>query len=407
MNKTRLFMNTKRRRCLHMLIWCLLPAMVVLGQCPDRDALRERINSLQYQGVSPDMQIMELEGYRSQIKACAQPGDTLFAYLLQTLGTLYSRQANFKQAVKRTYEAIDLLNTSKTATADKYEAIAKSYYKLGQYYGSLGLIAEKHRANDSCISIALNYKFTNEEGLNSVLERSIELIKTGNVENGYRLVQAGLTSVQKSELANSRIAKQLYTWKLSAQIQLNDLKTAEVEVPERINLFQQLRDTPLLAITLIQLGDILNQKGNLSRSLDYFNEAFVFSKAVNYSEGCAYSLHRMASLYSDKVHDIRTAQIYFKQALQYSSPQESAFIFEDLANLYASMHLFDSSRMYYQLVLGKVSPGLNAAVLVRNADLILDSTNSAYVVGLVMKQTNLWLKKYSADAKRSYLDRAL
>ena len=114
-------MTNKGRRFLQFFLLCLLfPVTGLFGQCPDRTALWERTHSLGEQGVSADIQIMELEGYRSQIKSCAHPGDTVYAYLLQTLGALYNNQSNFKQAVRITYEAIDLLNSAKIDSGGKF-----------------------------------------------------------------------------------------------------------------------------------------------------------------------------------------------------------------------------------------------------------------------------------------------
>ena len=382
-------------------------ATVLSGQCPDRTVMWERINYLRDQGISADEQLKELNDFKTQMKSCIQPGDTLYAYLFQRLGVQYYRIADYSNAIQITRSAIDMLNSGKGNNPARYRRLVDCYANLTYYFGALGLKQEKQKFADSCISIAIEQKIVNESVLDVIEARTAELLQVGDYDHCIQIAKMGAAMAEDAGFTGSYAYKRINVIKINALIELDNLDEAQAELSKKIQSFEQMRDTPYLGISYIQQGNIMRKKGNFSRALDFYNTSYVYNRAANNFTGCASSLNSIGYVYSDKLHDYKSAILYFQLALRYNVPSESLSILDNVANLYASTNEYDSSLHYFNRALETALPGLSERNLLDSLDRLLRVNLAEYVITLCLDKADVWMRWYQSNSRKEYLDSAL
>jgi len=367
----------------------------------------DRINEMRSQAIPAQEQLKELSAFKSQMKSCIQPGDTLYALLLQRIGVQHFQISDYTHAIDATQTAINVLNSGNKNYKARFLQLVNCYGNLAYYFDALGLMEEKQNVYDSCINISISHKIVSEPLLDVIESRTAELVKLGDYDHCIRIARVGESMAEEAGLTNSYSYKKININKLNALIELDRLDEAQTELSKRIQFYELARDTSYLGISLIQQGNIMRRKGNFSRALDFYNSSYVYNKAANNLSGCASSLNSIGFVYSDKLHDTRSALLYFQLALRYNDPSESLSILDNVANLYAYTNEFDSSLHYFSRALETALPGMTEYSMLDSLDRLLSYNKAEYVITLCLDKADVWMKWYQADSQKAYLDSAL
>src|ERR1700733_1658013 len=109
-----------------------LNSAALSGQCPDRALLWERLIFLKDSSASftNEEQFRELSKYDLEMKACPDKFDSTYAFLLQRIGIVYLRQANYVRAIQYIRRSINIIEANAGKPSINIRYLAGCYYGL-------------------------------------------------------------------------------------------------------------------------------------------------------------------------------------------------------------------------------------------------------------------------------------
>src|ERR1022692_4151225 len=143
----------------------IMDSYSLVGQCPARDTLLKRLaffrNSPSYNKTN---QLNELLEYDIKTKNCSYRNDSVYTFLLASIGVTYFLLGDYIDAIQYTKKALNTIYAYADNPAINKKNSGKYYYYLSVFYDSLKQINKKNEAADSCIAneIKLNtdYQYT-------------------------------------------------------------------------------------------------------------------------------------------------------------------------------------------------------------------------------------------------------
>ncbi len=116
----------------------------ILGQCPDKDSLRERIVVIRSNSaLSSAEKLSALLKYEADMKSCPYRGDSTHISLLRNIGAIHYAEADFLNAVKYYRQSIDLLTQNAKSPSVNIQQLPACYYWLSRFYDSLHMVERK------------------------------------------------------------------------------------------------------------------------------------------------------------------------------------------------------------------------------------------------------------------------
>ena len=389
-----------------------LPSCFAVCQCIPRDSLWNRLTFLRNDAsIPPSDQLTELKKYLAASENCSYRYDSLGAFLLQRIGAVYFKLSDLSQAEFYTRTAIRLIESKRGMPSINESHLVKYYYALIYIYDAQNNFYKKNRAEDSCISIALRTKTTDQYLLKTIYEHSKSLYESGDFNRCLQYALEG--EIINAKLLHGtdslRYSYSFLLWQINALYFLNQPNQAEVLLLEKIPGYQKNTDISFYAGLLERLAAVKTQKKEYHEAVQYFKKSLDIDSKKKSFVNCAQILINMGYyLYFGQLHKYDSALICFNQALNYLSKTgvensseaseikiQKIAIYGNIANTYSAMNRFDSSELYFRNAYRQVDTSLHEKNLIEyfRKD---PSQNfvATYILYTLIDQADALLRKY-------------
>ena len=119
----------------------------VWGQCPDKDSIWKSVTSIRKSSSSDKTSDLKtLLNYNQQIENCRQAVDSVYTFLLLSIGVTYYRLADYNNAIRYTRLALSYIQANVENPEINKTYLIRYYYYLSIYYDSLNLVTQKNEA---------------------------------------------------------------------------------------------------------------------------------------------------------------------------------------------------------------------------------------------------------------------
>lgn len=333
------------------------------SQCLPRDSLHNILKSPSTRNVS---RLTELLGYEKSMSNCTYRDDSTHATLLRLIGLIYYDEAEYSKAVSYTNRSIQIINTHVASPSINYSHLSKCYYNLHCYYDSLNLQALKIQAVDSLISVE---KVINTDYYNTCIvigEKIRYLFNQGDYRRCVQLSDMGETIIRKYYHDTDSLYRLFYalSYKIGSLIFLGDNALAEDLLKRSIDDYTRSGGKEYIGVLHLLMAHIYNSIGFPEKAMASFKKAYDANMKISYKKGCAESLSRIGTLYSEKLNNQLLAVSFLKKALKYADQVDSVYILTNIANAYTRQNKFDSAFDIFQLAFDQIRPGLDEKTLV-------------------------------------------
>lgn len=384
---------------------------IVHSQCPNRNFLWHRIIFLRdSSSVDSEKQLQELLSYEKKIDQCSYKNDSTHALLLQRIGGLYTSKIDFFNAIQYTLKSIAIVSRYKNTRSINPSHAIKSYWNLQVSYDSLHLEDKQSSALDSCISIALSLKTGYDYALPALVLKTNELLEQSDyyrciyyAKLGESLVLENYSMISDAEYYQT----QFFNYKINALRILNKSDEALKLLNEEIKIAEAHKNINSLASAYGLYGSVLNGEGKPSEAIIFFKKSFRYNRKIRYNPGCAEALNNIGFTYWNVLHQNKTADSYYLQALRFADANESLNILDNIANIYAGDLKFDSAFIFFQKSFDQLRPESSEADLLKNNNEALSGKITEYIAGMVLDKAATWFSKYKITGSKDALQKAI
>ncbi|MFI5187424.1 MAG: CHAT domain-containing protein [Chitinophagales bacterium] len=386
----------------------MLYLTLLSAQCPDRSVLWERIIYLKDSSQADvGVKLKELLQYDKAIQDCPYKYDSTHAYLLQRIGVMYFKQADYLHAVEYTREAIDIIKTNQRKANINPQRLIDCYFNLMFYYDSLGLINKKNEITDSCIRLALNMKAVDEKVLEAMENRAGYLFNAGDYQGCVNYASMGETVAKNYHLEDSRFSIGLFTWHINSLLLSKNYPAAEQILQKGIDEYMHLDNYEYAGTIYSLLAELAKEKGDFKRSLFYYQQSVQNDLRAGFIEGYTVSLYNIGFLYFEKLHQYNKALPFYCKALKYANATESLNIMANIANVYVQKKQFDSAYYFFQRAFDQIKPGINEKDLLQHTQDYVTENITEYVTSLVLDKADAYLTQFKTTFEKRALVEAL
>ena len=412
------------KRVLILACYCICFFCSLSGQCPGDDSLVNRFKSIRESKVPDVDKLKQLLALETRLRTCALQ-DSTRAILLVEIGRSYSRNGDYLEAIRFVRGAIDLIKqrTGQLGVNPKY--LTTCYYFLANFYASLKNKAERRRALDTCIDVALKMKVVDDFLLFALYNRTIYAYNIGDYKNCYRY--ADMTEKFSIEYAKDGDPTKQSTgngyamssagWKMNAMLAMNDFETVAPMYAEKAESYIKTGKNHPVGMIYEQLAEIEMEKGNYNAALPYFKQAFHYESKYGTTANCRNILNNLGVMYSLRLKDPDRGIEFFKKSYSYSNPGlpinrndsvESVNALSNLGFAYTRLKQFDSALYSFKLAYEMVGPGWNENVFLKSsAEEFTRFPKIEYLVNLLINKAHCYKELYSANQNLDSIRKAL
>jgi len=387
------------------LLWVLFEWLSPKAQCLSGDALWNRITQLVQ--LPPDQQLRDLLNLQDSLKKCNSDKDSADAFLLQRIGVMYFKKADYIIAVRYTLSSLDLLHILQSRIHINPFQKFKCYWNLNIYYDSLGLTGKRNEVIDSCITIGQNSNLKDSILLYALKEKIVNLIKTGDYSRSvqYSLLSQNLAEKYGNE--QTQINRQIFAWKINALIFLKEFPQVRTELKNKIQEYTKIGNLEYIGNLNDLWGKYFVGIGDIDSALMSYKKALKSISKSKSKAGYASSLNNIGLLYFERLQDYPKALQYYFKALIYADMNEAISIFTNIGNVYVKRNLFDSAFHYYQNAFNQVSPGLDENGLLNTKNIQSYRSVSEYLGTLVLDKADAQLSQYKVTLNENQYNHTL
>ena len=397
-----------------------------IGQCPASDSLWKRFFFIYNASSFSDAEKLHtLLSEEVKIKNCSETNDSAGALLQRMIGILYFNQADYLKSLQHCRQSIDIIvsNTGKSSINPKH--LISNYYWLSVFYDSLDNIAEKQKALDSCVNVAMRLNSVDIYCIRALYARVEYLFAVGdyfraiyyakNCETFAR--EYANTGTKNEYLLGTSIATGSQNYEVNAQLQLKNYEIAEKLLANKIEECKKAGLKNYLGTLYAQLAVVQLKKENSEKALLYFNRAFIYEKEAGNNINCKVMLNDIGyNIYFKHFNDLDKALFYYRKALTFIDKEKSpknqdAFetipVLTNIANIYVQKGLFDSAFYYFQSAFDQIKPGITESELLNNWRNEFARIKNYYLPDLLMDKGNAFRKKYETTKEMNELLKAI
>ncbi len=394
------------KRFIILIILVSVPFLILPGQCPGNDSLWKRLTFLRdgSHSISNSDQLAELIRYERLINDCSFDYDSTHAFLLQRIGAMYFRQADYLKAMQYIRKSIQLITTNLGKPSVNPRFLIVDYYSLSMVNNALGLKKEKMAALDSCEILSERMQYVDPLVLFAIYQKVGYYMGTGDfhrcisyADKCSEMAIAYYSRIPGASVSMNEYISGCFVWKINALIELNDYQAAEQLLVQRERDYS--KGTQNLGIIYTLLARVEVQSGKYDKAVGYFQKAFDYNRKSGFSAGCKATLSSLAyNVYFKHYRDYEKAKIIYKKALQYSNgnPEtrrhdsfETLNILANIANVFVYQKQYDSASTYFQLAFDQIKPGFNEREILKSSrEDFLQSEEMRYLVDLVVNKAD-------------------
>ncbi len=373
------------------------------GQCPLKDSIRKEIEGLSLSDHPPGQELRNLRVMYARLKNSRLPADSVDALLFHRLGLVHYSTGNFDSAIFYTLKEINLRGSHQEEILSSPAKKIKSYYNLSVFYDSLGRVAEKNNAIDSCISVGLNAGFTNDLLLYAISDKIQWLTNIGDYARSLQYADLGLKLAAANGLVYTDFAMRIFSWKINALLLMKEYAQASAGLHNKIKDYERAGQFDYIG-NLYQLWAAYYQGTGKMDSVLYYNRiSFLYNLKRKQFASCASSLNGAGFIYFNFVKDYPKAAGNYFAALRYADRKEAISIFDNLGNLYSAQLKFDSALYYYQQAFDQIHAGTNESGLLKSRNDRFFNGSSEYIVTLVLDKADAHLNWFKTSGSQNVL----
>ena len=329
------------------------------------------------------------------------------AFLLQRIGVMYFKKADYTTAVRYTLSSLDLLNLLQRRTYINPFQKFKCYWNLNIYYDSLGLPGKRNEVIDSCIRIGQNSNLKDSILLYVLKEKIVNLIKIGEYSRSvqYSLLSQNLAEKYGNE--QSQANRQIFAWKINALIFLKEFPLIRNELNDKIQEYSKIGNQEYIGNLNELWGDYFVGIGKIDSAIVSYRKALKYISKTKLKTGYASSLNNIGLLYSERIRNYSKALEYYFKALIYADMNESISILTNIGNVYVARNLYDSAFYYYQRAFNQINPGMDENRMLIDKNIQSYRSVSEYLGTLVLDKADAHLGQYKLTLIKSQLEQTL
>jgi CHAT domain-containing protein len=413
-------------------VFYFLNSAALSGQCPDRALLWKRLIFLKDSSAAftSGEQFSELSKYEGEMKACPDKFDSTYAFLLQRIGIIYLRQANYVRAVQYIRQSIHIIeaNTGKPTINNRY--LAGCYYGLSICYDSLHDGIEKRRSVDSCIAIAIRTNSVEASTVYSLAKMAEYFKDIGDFDRCIRYAKLGqvLAKNYKHSLNSTQYYMRFLEWEVEELLVLRRYDEAEKILfqnlySSRIEECKKAGARGFLSTLYEQYAEVQTYKQKYDSALIWFRRSIYFDELNKNFLGCAITLENIGFiLYFHQLKDYDKAIGYYHKSLQYvdramkdCAPSdmlyirnESLNIIDNIANAYAGKGKFDTAIVYFQMAFDQITPAMNEMLLLQSSDSeFVNNKSISYLLNMIVDKADVTLQWGKASGENEKIREAI
>ncbi len=293
------------------------------------------------------------------LKVCHGSLDSADAFLLQRIGVMHYKNADYFGAVDFTLSSLQILNVlEKNVHVNPIQKF-KCYLNLTIYYDSLGLMEKMDNALDSCISIGFASSYTDSLLLYKLSGKVEILMEAGDYSRSIDYAVLGQIFAEKYGYQHSDAIRNLRSWKVNALIFTKNFPAVAVELKDRIQEYSQYGSPTFTGNLYALWAEYYKGIGEIDSALMSYTKALQFSQKSKSKFGYAASLSNIGIVYFENLHNYPNALNYYFKALNFSDVNESISIFTNIGNVYTKKNFFDSAFYFYQKAFDQIHPGMD------------------------------------------------
>ena len=383
----------------------------IISQPQSDRALRNKILSIYNSSEEKTGEkLKELLEQQKEMKALHLETDSSYMMLLQKIGVLYFKQADYSRAINFTKESI---STAKKVLQNEL-ALVQNYSNLYYYYDSVDQQKNKYNAIDSCIEYAFKCGAGFDMIIGPLYDKTEYFLNKGEYNSCTWYAKLGENITIKYSHGKDSIkgiVSFVITQADALYLSKNRLATENL-LQNRIIQFIQTGNSKFLGPFYSLLGLINRDNQDYVKALICLQEGFRLNTAIGDKKGCVQDLATIGTLYAKNLNENEKGLDYCKKALRIADSNDSQFIFKQIANIYVLMGMYESAQYFFQQSYNTIQQGMNEDVLLQNtfqfpsfnllqnlSDLTTDKGDAFVYEYNVKKNKNLLLKALSIYKK--------
>ncbi len=389
-----------------------------MGQCPDRDSLRNRIAEIRRAPIeNQGTYLPEMLKYVSRMKDCISKSDSDYVTLVLIVGVLNYRVGDYPHAVQFTKEGLNMMRSFANKSPTVKKDFIKYFYFLSIFYDSLKLTKQKNEAIDSCMAHEIeandDYHFAS-----LVLQDNVrDLFNKGDYNVCVERAALGESLIHKFYRYYDSMDHIIYFIYYKANALRAQRKfREEQEFLDQKNLeFAKTKNKDYIGIVYSLFGHMYESRNDYENAIKYYQKAFDFDKLSHNKYISAGMLSQIGVIYDVNLHQSGISLKYFNKALTYArynsvanaAVTDSFYILGNIANVYAGKKMFDSAYHYFQIALDKIKSGIHESDLIADIDNYVNANNAEAVIKVVLDKANAFLNQYNYTKNDILLDSAI
>jgi CHAT domain-containing protein/tetratricopeptide (TPR) repeat protein len=351
------------------------------------------------------------------MRECPPNMDSVYTFLLLSIGVTYYRLADFVNAIQFTRQALKIIQANADHPAINRTFLNRYYYYLSIYYDSLKMPSQKNEAIDSCISNELRTNTDYHYALIVLEDHVRNLYEKGDFNLCADRSTLGELLIHKYyEYSDSlnHVVFFIY-YKANALRALKKYDEEEQFLQSKKTALIKLKDKDYIGVLYSLFGNLYAARREYKNAIRYFHEAVYYDKFSERKEICAEVLNEIGLIYSEKLNQNSLALQYYNKALSCAqfktlangTVSDSFYILGNVANVYVRMNLFDSAFYFFQKAFDKIKKGINETGLDFDIENYVNANTVHAVIKLVMDKAYAYVQQYYYNKNPDALSRAL
>src|SRR4030095_701466 len=379
----------------------------IVGQCPNKDSLEKRLVFLRGSQIPPKEQLKELLNYESLVRTCPYRNDSVHALLLQRIGVMFFKQADYTKALQYTQQSVSINSRRTGESRISTKDLIRSYYNLAGIYAELNRASERINAIDSCVTIALRTKSVDVYSLYPLIEKVEYLYDVGDYQRAFSSAEMGESLIKQYLRGPDSIDYliNLRTHKVNALLYFKDYDLGQKIIEEQIRDCEAIGAKQYLGNLYEELGRISAERRDYAKAESYFKRALQCHKEDRYDLGCEQTLTNLGFyVFFKQYKNYEKAIMTYKRALHYIEysktpnkeyPIQSLNIFANIANAFVQRRLYDSANFYFQKAFDQVKPGINEDdILSTSLGVFVELKKIDLIISLLIDKGDAHLKEF-------------
>ena len=366
-----------------------------------------------------------LQNFLSAINNCPYKNDSSHALVLQLIAENYSKEFDHPNTLKYLRQAIDLVTANAGHPNINPKKLINSYYWLSTVYDSLNNHAEKMKAVNQCIAIAIQLNGTAEYAcIRSLFERTRYFFDIGDYYHCIddaamceRLARAGLIG-RTNIFFNTTMANSCLGWQVKALLQVKRYDDAEAMLRDKPDEFKAAGLENYLGTVYGQMAEVQLSKGDYKRAISYFENALACERKAGFTLNCRQIMNDLGyDIYFRHFKDNDKALSCYRQGLSYINTDKTLLkedaaeilnTYSNIAKVYVAQKQFDTAFAWFRRAFDQVNPGATeTSILHASIATIAGFKKIHYVVSLFIDKGDAYYEQYLATGNTALVQQAL